>query len=116
MAELLKMGLSALARLMREGELSAEELTRHSLEKIEEIEPRVGAFLRVEPDVALAQAREIDRRRAAGETLSLLAGIPMALKDNIMTRGIPTTCASRWRRRARCRWWARISWTSISGS
>ena len=95
MKELLRSGISTLSDMMRAREICAEELTRASLDKIEENEHRVGAFLRVEADRALSFAREIDRRRAAGEALSPLAGIPMALKDNIMTKGIPTTCASR---------------------
>src|SRR5690606_9631662 len=56
---------------------------------------RVGAFLRRRDDAALAHAADIDRRRAAGEPLGPLAGVPLALKDVLTVKGVPTTCGSR---------------------
>jgi aspartyl-tRNA(Asn)/glutamyl-tRNA(Gln) amidotransferase subunit A len=76
------------------GELSAEEATRGALDRIERASA-LNAFLCVDADAALVSARAIDRRRAAGEALGPLAGVPVALKDNLVTRGVPTTCASR---------------------
>lgn len=77
------------------GEYSAEELTRAYLLEIEKKDGELGAYLTVLPEKALETARRIDRRRAAGEPLTPLAGIPFALKDNLCTRGVRTTCGSK---------------------
>jgi len=77
------------------GELSAIEVARSSLERIADKDGAVGAFLHVDAEGALAAASQVDRSRAAGEALGPLAGVPVALKDNLCVRGIPATCASR---------------------
>jgi aspartyl-tRNA(Asn)/glutamyl-tRNA(Gln) amidotransferase subunit A len=77
------------------GRVSSAELTRAYIERIELLDPRVRAFLRTDPAAAHARAEEIDRRRAAGQPLGLLAGLPVAIKDVLCTQGEPTTCASR---------------------
>ena len=74
--------------------VSAVELTRAALDRIEQVEDRVKAFVTVTADPALDQASEADRRIAEGRAAPL-TGIPMQLKDNMATRGIPTTCSSR---------------------
>ncbi|MEO7587166.1 MAG: Asp-tRNA(Asn)/Glu-tRNA(Gln) amidotransferase subunit GatA [Arachnia sp.] len=84
-----------LAALLRAGEITSEELTRVHLEQIEALNPTLNAFLAVDAVGALAAARDIDARRAAGEELGPLAGIPIAVKDNFCTRDLPTTCGSR---------------------
>jgi aspartyl-tRNA(Asn)/glutamyl-tRNA(Gln) amidotransferase subunit A len=70
------------------------ELTRSLLERIESVDSLVHAFVTVTADLAMAQAREADARRAAGEDNPFL-GVPMALKDVISTRGVRTTCSSK---------------------
>ena len=77
------------------GQFSAREITQCFLDQIQRVDGSVGAFLRVVPEQALAQAAESDRRRAAGRSLSGLDGIPVALKDVLCTAGEPTTCSSR---------------------
>ncbi len=84
----------SLREKLRRRELSAEELTRYFLKRIERLDPKVRAYITVTPEEALARAKEADRRLSSGEELPLL-GIPIAVKDNICTRGVRTTCASR---------------------
>jgi len=84
-----------LTRRMAAGEVSAREVTDAFLERLGACEPRLGAFLYVNEESARAQAEDVDRRRARGEALGALAGVPVALKDNLCTRDMPTTCASR---------------------
>ena len=74
---------------------TATEIVRSSLERIERLDGSVKAFVSVRPKEALSEARSIDERRARGERLGKLAGIPIALKDNICTRGWETTCCSK---------------------
>jgi aspartyl-tRNA(Asn)/glutamyl-tRNA(Gln) amidotransferase subunit A len=76
-------------------ERSAVEITTEYLQRIDVLEPKIKAFLRVTKDEALAQANKVDQKIAAGEAIGLLEGIPMAIKDNMSTKGIATTCASR---------------------
>ena len=84
-----------LAGMMGKGEISAREVVGLYLERIEQLDQRLGAYITVEKDRALESAKEADEKRRRGEKLSPLLGIPMALKDNICTEGILTTCASR---------------------
>jgi aspartyl-tRNA(Asn)/glutamyl-tRNA(Gln) amidotransferase subunit A len=76
-------------------EISAVELATAALQRIKETDEVIHAFVTVTGEKALTAAEEADRKRAAGETVGMLAGIPMALKDNICTKGIRTTCSSR---------------------
>jgi aspartyl-tRNA(Asn)/glutamyl-tRNA(Gln) amidotransferase subunit A len=76
------------------GNLSAQELTRSCLERIEAVDSKVKAFLVVQPEQALAQAGIADRMRAEGEAPPL-CGIPLSIKDLLCTKGIATTCGSR---------------------
>lgn len=77
------------------GEVTSVELTQACLDRIRTVDSRVGAFLRVYEDRALGQAAAIDTRRARGEMLGRLAGLPVAVKDVLCEQGELTTCASR---------------------
>src|SRR5580698_2653748 len=84
-----------LSGLLQAREVSAREVAEAHLHRIVAVDDKVHAFLHVAADRALAQADDIDRRRAAGEDLPTLAGVPVAVKDVFVTEGIPTTCGSR---------------------
>ncbi|HCX84391.1 MAG TPA: Asp-tRNA(Asn)/Glu-tRNA(Gln) amidotransferase GatCAB subunit A, partial [Micrococcales bacterium] len=84
-----------LAALLRAGEVSAVEVATAHLDRIADVDPAVHAFLHVDGEDTLAQARAVDARRAAGEDLPELAGVPIAVKDVVVTRGTPTTAGSR---------------------
>ena len=80
--------------LLDRREVSSVELTGAALERIDQVDGRIGAFVTVTRELALDQAGEADRRIAAGDAAPL-TGIPMQLKDNMCTRGVRTTCSSR---------------------
>ena len=84
-----------IARDVRAGSRSARDVVEEHLATIAGREAELHAFNLVLADSALAQADEVDRRVAAGEDPGPLAGVPVALKDNLCTRGVPTTCSSR---------------------
>ena len=86
--------IKELHRQLVSKERSAVEIARDTLDQIEAVEPKVKAFLSVTPDEALATAKAVDDKIAAGETIGMLEGIPLAVKDNMCTKGIKTTCAS----------------------
>jgi len=81
--------------LLESNETTSLEVTRAFLDQIEMNDARVGAFLRVDRDAALARAESIDSRRQAGERLGRLGGLPVAVKDVLCTAGEPTTCGSK---------------------
>jgi aspartyl-tRNA(Asn)/glutamyl-tRNA(Gln) amidotransferase subunit A len=85
---------AALAARMRAGQITSEEIARALLERCQLLE-RLNAFVHLDADDVLAQARAVDARRKAGERLGPLAGVPVAIKDVICVEGQPTTCGSR---------------------
>src|SRR5258707_13451153 len=74
---------------------SAEELTRQSLAYAETENPKTNAYLTLSPERALNAARAVDAKIANGEDPGPLAGVPIAVKDVILTRGLRTTCGSK---------------------
>jgi aspartyl-tRNA(Asn)/glutamyl-tRNA(Gln) amidotransferase subunit A len=92
---LTEQSLVELTTLLSAGEVSAREVVEAFAGEIEQREPDLHAFLHLDVDAALREADAVDRRRAAGETLPLLAGIPIAVKDVIDVEGMPATCGSR---------------------
>src|SRR5579871_2718989 len=92
---MLERTVTELSDLLARREITAEELTRTYLQAIRQRDPQVHAFLHVDESGALEQARSVDVRRQLGETLGLLAGVPVAIKDLLCVRGQPATCASK---------------------
>ena len=83
------------AEALQNKELSSKELVSSIFSRIDEVEPKVHAFNLLMRDYALQKAEEIDTKRAKGETLHPWAGIPIAVKDNMCTKGFATTCSSK---------------------
>ncbi|NLE70991.1 MAG: Asp-tRNA(Asn)/Glu-tRNA(Gln) amidotransferase subunit GatA [Actinomycetales bacterium] len=95
MGDLTRLSAAALAERLAAGDVSSVEVTRAHLDRIAAVDPAVHAFLHVDAEGALATAADVDARRAAGEDLHPLAGVPIAIKDVVVTRGMPTTAGSR---------------------
>ena len=94
MNDILKLSVSRLSELLGKKEISSAEITAAYLERIKSTEDKVGAFLSINAENAAKAADLSDKRRAEGSPLSPIDGIPCAIKDNICTKGVTTTCAS----------------------
>ena len=93
--DLLRLTLHEARDLLSKREIRSVDLTRAYLDRIEAVDPAIGAYLTVIPEAALEQAAGADKHLDRGEGVPPLCGIPVGLKDNLVTRGVRTTCASR---------------------
>ncbi|MSW43383.1 MAG: Asp-tRNA(Asn)/Glu-tRNA(Gln) amidotransferase GatCAB subunit A, partial [Actinobacteria bacterium] len=93
--DLTRQTAAVLADAIRTGEATAVEVTQAHLDRIAAVDSSVHAFLHIDTDAALDSARKVDEKRMAGASLGPLAGVPLALKDVLTMRGVPTTCGSR---------------------
>src|SRR5690242_6040734 len=94
-ADLVRATAAELARRLAAKEVSAVEVARAHLDRIADVDERVHAILHVDAEGALAAAAAVDEARARGEKLGPLAGVPVAVKDVMATRGVPTTAGSK---------------------
>jgi aspartyl-tRNA(Asn)/glutamyl-tRNA(Gln) amidotransferase subunit A len=95
MSDLTRLTAADIAAQVASGQVSAVEVTQAHLERIGAVDGSVHAFLHVDTDGAIEAAKAVDAKRAAGETLSPLAGVPLAMKDVVVTKGLPTTAGSK---------------------
>lgn len=93
--ELTSLTAADIAARIAAGEVTAVEVTEAHLARIDAVDEKVHAFLHIDREGALAQARAVDEKRARGERLGPLAGVPLALKDIFTTEGVPTTVGSK---------------------
>ena len=92
---MIKKTAAEMAEALAKKEVSSVELTEQHFSRIKDVDGKVKAFLHLDTDGALVQAAAVDKKRAAGEKLAPLAGVPLALKDVLTQKGIPTTCGSK---------------------
>ena len=95
MSDFIKLTLSEISTHLKSGTTSSSDITDACLHHIESHDQKIGSYLFVDHEGARKQAKDADLRRASGNTLSALDGIPIALKDIFLTEGLPTTCASK---------------------
>jgi aspartyl-tRNA(Asn)/glutamyl-tRNA(Gln) amidotransferase subunit A len=93
--DLIRLTAVEIASAVASGQTSAVEVTQAHLDRIGAVDSAVHAFLHVDTEGALDAARAVDSRRAAGESLGPLAGVPLAMKDVVVTEGLPTTAGSK---------------------
>src|SRR5664279_4932319 len=95
MTELIRMSAAHIAAAIAAGDVTAVEVTEAHLERIAQVDERVHAFLHIDAEGAVAAAEAVDKQRASGADLGPLAGVPLAMKDIVVTKGLPTTAGSR---------------------
>jgi len=94
-ANLEQWSVADIARRIAAGEITAAQIVDDTLARISSLDGKLGAYLAIDPAGARAAAAEVDRKRAVGAALGPLAGVPIALKDVLVTRGLATTAGSR---------------------
>ena len=99
MSSICELTIHELHKKLTSGEVSSVEATRDVLSRIEKVESKIHSYISIFSEEALRQAASADefikRKKEAGEPVPLLAGIPLAIKDNLLTKGQKTTAASR---------------------
>src|SRR5699024_4980055 len=93
--DLTRLTAAQLSAGLRAGEYSSADVTQAHLDRIEQTDSVLGSFITVTPEQALSTATDVDRRRAAGEELHPYAGVPVSVKDVVVTDGVRTTAASK---------------------
>ena len=93
--EYYKMTAYELSKQLQEKKISSAELTAAVFERIEQTEEKVDAYITLNKEAALRKAAEVDKKRSENAEMSNLAGIPIGIKDNICTKDVLTTCASK---------------------
>src|SRR3989339_51413 len=93
--EILKLGCSDLRAKIASGQITSVEATKAVLAEIDKKEKTIGAYISVLGEFAIEQAKRVDEKIAAGEKAGALAGVPVAVKDNMCTDFAATTCASK---------------------
>lgn len=93
--ELHKLKAHEIKELINNKEVKVEEVTKDFLNRVENTDEKLGAFLYVAKEEAISKAKELDEKLNNGEELGALGGIPIAIKDNISVKGMQNTCASR---------------------
>ena len=93
--KILELSATELAKKIKAGEITSEEGAKASLEQIAKEDQKIRAYLTVDEEKVLARAREVDAGIRAGKYTGSLTGVPIAVKDNICTKGMKTTCASK---------------------
>ena len=92
---LYELSASELLKKIKNKELTSTEVVKYFIERIKSLEPKVNAFMSVEKDTALRQAENIDKKISEAAIVGSLAGLPVAIKDNICIKGLKTTCSSK---------------------
>ena len=92
---IIEMTATELGKKIRAGEVSAVEATKEVLEQIQAVEGQIHAFVTVDEEGALKRAKAVQQRIMSGELEGPLAGVPVAIKDNMCTEGLLTTCSSK---------------------
>ncbi|MTI66815.1 MAG: Asp-tRNA(Asn)/Glu-tRNA(Gln) amidotransferase subunit GatA [Firmicutes bacterium] len=93
--DFLKLTVHELRDKLRNGEITSEEIVKGYFDRLEKLEDKLDSFLTITKKEAIKEAKKIDERLKNGEKLGDLAGIPVAIKDNIVTKDIKTTCGSK---------------------